>query len=129
MSDKSYHQVISSLHNSCHDGTEVRASGLKIGRSPVQISPKTNFPIMIKLPELNQLGSKAASDSTLKQMTTCGVSNTCTLLFRDDFATRNLAKNINFLPMGNGKYQVHYVQNNLREKSEMDSRRSTFPGL
>ena len=30
--------------------------------------------------QLNQLGSKAASDSTLKQLTTCGVSNTCTLL-------------------------------------------------
>ena len=28
--------------------------------------------------QLNQLGSKAASDSTLKQLTTCGVSNTCT---------------------------------------------------
>ena len=34
----------------CHDGAEVSASGLKIGRSPVQISPKTNFSIMIKLP-------------------------------------------------------------------------------
>ena len=32
------------------DGAEVSASGLKIGRSPVQISPKTNFSIMIKLP-------------------------------------------------------------------------------
>ena len=31
--------------------------------------------------QLNQLGSKAASDSTLKQLTTCGVSNTCTLLY------------------------------------------------
>ena len=29
----------------------------------------------------NQLGSKAASDSTLKQLTTCGVSSPCTLLF------------------------------------------------
>ena len=29
---------------------------------------------------LNQLGSKAASDSTLKPLTTCRVSNTCTLL-------------------------------------------------
>ena len=35
---------------SCLDGAEVSASGLKIGRSPVQISPKTNFSIMIKLP-------------------------------------------------------------------------------
>ena len=31
--------------------------------------------------QLNQLGSKAASDLTLKQLTTCGVSNTCTLYF------------------------------------------------
>ena len=30
--------------------------------------------------QLNQLGSKAASDSTLKQLTTCGVSNTLTVL-------------------------------------------------
>ena len=31
--------------------------------------------------QLNQLGSKAASDSTLKQLTTCGLSNTCTSTF------------------------------------------------
>ena len=31
--------------------------------------------------QLNQVGSKPASDSTLKQLTTCGVSNTCTLLY------------------------------------------------
>ena len=30
--------------------------------------------------QLNQLGGKAASDSTFKQLTTCGVSNTCTFL-------------------------------------------------
>ena len=34
----------------CLDGAEVSASGLKIRRSPVQISPKTNFSIMIKSP-------------------------------------------------------------------------------
>ena len=34
----------------CHEGAEVSASGLKIGRFPVQISPKTNFSIMSKLP-------------------------------------------------------------------------------
>ena len=33
-----------------HDGAEVIASGLEIGRSHVQISPKTNISIMIKLP-------------------------------------------------------------------------------
>ena len=32
------------------DGAEFSASGLKIGRFPVQISPKTNFSIMTKLP-------------------------------------------------------------------------------
>ena len=37
--------------------------------------------------QLNQLGSKAASDSTLKQLTTCGVSNTCTLLWEKWFQT------------------------------------------
>ena len=31
--------------------------------------------------QLNQLGSEATSDSTLKQLITCGVSNTCTLLY------------------------------------------------
>ena len=42
-----FHQTL--LHRTtkevlaCHDGAEVSASGLKIGRSPVQISPKTNF--------------------------------------------------------------------------------------
>ena len=36
--------------------------------------------------QLNQLGSKAASDSTLKQLTTCGVSNTCTLLLACHFS-------------------------------------------
>ena len=30
--------------------------------------------------KLNQLGSKAASNSTLKQLTTCGASSPCTLL-------------------------------------------------
>ena len=37
-------------HVACHDGAEVSALGVKIGRSPVQISPKTNFSILIKLP-------------------------------------------------------------------------------
>ena len=31
------------------DGTEVSASGLKIRRSPVQVPPKTNFSILIKV--------------------------------------------------------------------------------
>ena len=34
----------------CLDGAEVSTSGLKIGRSPVQIPPKSNFSIKIKLP-------------------------------------------------------------------------------
>ena len=38
--------------------------------------------------QLNQLGSKAASDSTLKQLTTCGVSNSCTLLFTSSMRCR-----------------------------------------
>ena len=37
--------------------------------------------------QLNQLGSKAASDSTLKQLTTCGVSNTCTFTLSHLFCT------------------------------------------
>ena len=36
--------------SACHDGAGVSASGLTIGRSPVQISPKTNVSNMIKLP-------------------------------------------------------------------------------
>ena len=42
--------LVSKLMYAYLDGAEVSASGLKIGRSPVQISPKTNFSIMIKLP-------------------------------------------------------------------------------
>ena len=38
------------LDDACLDGAEDSASGLKIRRSLVQISPKTNFSIMIKLP-------------------------------------------------------------------------------
>ena len=34
----------------CFDGAEVSASRLKIGRFLVQVSPKINFSIMIKLP-------------------------------------------------------------------------------
>ena len=34
----------------CLDDAEVSALGLKIGRSPVQISPKPNFSIMTQLP-------------------------------------------------------------------------------
>ena len=49
-----FHQCESlRCHDACHDGAEVSASGLKIGRSPVQISPKTNFSIMIKFYQLN----------------------------------------------------------------------------
>ena len=58
------------LYYSWHDGQRL-ARRLKIGRSPVQVLPETNFWIMIKLP-VNQLGSKAASDSTLKQLTLAG---------------------------------------------------------
>ena len=41
--------MFASRFDDCLDGAEVSASGLKIG-SPVQISPKTNFSIMPKLP-------------------------------------------------------------------------------
>ena len=40
----------SSWNIACLVGAEVSASGLKIGRSPVQVSPQTNFSIKIKLP-------------------------------------------------------------------------------
>ena len=49
-----HYKVVSIFDNkdsylACLDGAEISASGLKIGRSPVQISPKTNFSIMIKV--------------------------------------------------------------------------------
>ena len=53
--------------------------GLKIGRSRFKSHPRLTFQSWSNY-QLNQLGSKAASDSTLKQLTTCGVSNTCTFL-------------------------------------------------
>ena len=43
-------KVTKLLKVGCLDGAEVSASGLKIRRSQIQISPKTNFSIMIKLP-------------------------------------------------------------------------------
>ena len=64
----------------CLDGAEVSASGLKIGRSPVQISPKTNFSIMIKLP-VKSTGKKSRIRFDLKKLTTCWVSNTCTIQY------------------------------------------------
>ena len=44
------------------------------GSSPTQ-EAKTNFSIMFTLYQLNQLGSKAASESTFKKSNTCGISN------------------------------------------------------
>ena len=49
--------------------------GLRIRRSPAPVQPKTNFSISSRY-QLNQLGSKAASESTFKKSNTCGVSNT-----------------------------------------------------
>ena len=40
----------------CLDGAEISVSGLKIGRSPVQILPKTNFSIIIKLLPVKSTG-------------------------------------------------------------------------
>ena len=48
--DNNYSGSVRHTSLSCLDGAEVSASGLKIERSSVQISPKTNFSIMIKLP-------------------------------------------------------------------------------
>ena len=68
----------------CHDGAEVSASGLKIGRSPLFKShPRLsilNFGQVIL--QLNQLGSKAASAFNLKTVDYLqGMSQiTCTLL-------------------------------------------------
>ena len=52
----------------------------RLGGPHFQVQPKTNFSIMIKLP-VKSTGGRAASDSTLKQLNTCGVSNTCTSLY------------------------------------------------
>ena len=66
-----------------HDGREVSASGWGSGGPRFQSRPRLTFQSCSRH-QLNQLESKAASESTFKQSNTCGVSNTrlyFTLLF------------------------------------------------
>ena len=62
------------------DGAEVSASGWRSGGPRFKSRPRQISQSWSSY-QLNQLGSKAASDLTLKTVDTCGVSNTCTLLF------------------------------------------------
>ena len=57
------------------DGREVSASGWGSGGPRFQSHPRRTFQSCSRY-QLNQLGSKAASESTFKQSNTCGVSNT-----------------------------------------------------
>ena len=58
------------------DGAEISASGWGSGGPLFQpVPPKTNFSFMLRY-QLNQLGSKDASESTFKKSNTWGVSNT-----------------------------------------------------
>ena len=56
------------------DGTEVSASGWGSGGPGFQSHPRLTFQSCSRY-QLNQLGSKAASESTFKKSNTCGVSN------------------------------------------------------
>ena len=57
------------------DGAEVSASGWGSGGPRFQSHPRLTFQSCSRF-QLNQLGSKAASETTLKKSNTCGVSNT-----------------------------------------------------
>ena len=57
------------------DGAEVSASGWGSGGPRFQSHPRLTFQSCSRY-QLNQLGSKAASESTFKKSNTCGVSNT-----------------------------------------------------
>ena len=56
------------------DGAEVSASGWGSGGPRFQSNPRLTFQSCSRY-QLNQLGSKAASESTFKKSNTCGVSN------------------------------------------------------
>ena len=64
----------------CLDGAEVSVSDWRLGGPRFKSKPRLTSQSWSSY-QLSQLGSKAASDSTLKQSTTCGVSNTWPLLF------------------------------------------------
>ena len=57
------------------DGAEVNASGWGSGGPRFQSHPRLTFQSCSRF-QLNQLGSKAASESTFKKSNTCGVLNT-----------------------------------------------------
>ena len=57
------------------DGAEVSASGWGSGGPRFQSHPRLTFQSCSRY-QLNQLRSKAASESTVKKSNTCGVSNT-----------------------------------------------------
>ena len=61
-------------HMAWLNGTEVSASGWGSGGLRFQSHPRLNFQSCSRY-LLNQLGSKAASESTFKKLNTCGVSN------------------------------------------------------
>ena len=58
-----------------HDGTEVSASGWRSGGPQFQSHPRLTFQ-SCSCYQLNQLGRKAAPESTFKKSNNCGVSNT-----------------------------------------------------
>ena len=57
------------------DGAEVSTSGWGSGGPLFQSHPRLTFQSCLRF-QLNQLGSKIASESTFKTLNTCGVSNT-----------------------------------------------------
>ena len=61
-------------HQAWLDGAEVSASGWRSGGPRFQSHPRLTFQSCSRY-QLNQLGSKAASESTFKKSNTCGVSN------------------------------------------------------
>ena len=86
--------------------THFSAPGLKIGKSPVKVPPKT-FQSWSSY-QLSQLGSNSASDSILKQLITCGVACTVFVVYSVDLyfmkrilRTYYLRMSQKYMPSGN----------------------------
>ena len=80
----------------------------RLGPSDISLYTRLTFQSWSSY-QLNQLGSKTASDSTLKQLTTCRVSNTCTLLSWQVESTKYMPTVILVRPFFI-KYQPHQPQ-------------------
>ena len=75
------------------DGAEVSASGWGSGGPRFQSHPRLTFQSCSRY-QLNQLGSKAASESTVKKSNTSGVSNNRLYFFFTFFKRNGVSKSL-----------------------------------